>query len=240
MYLEGPYLCSTKLLEKPGRRANYGYYQKLTDLDMGEQSDPISDFDFIEAILSCFCHRIDAPIVTRMLLKHFGSFLDMVLATREQLLDAGLDERTIAAFKLVHVASQRVLKQKISALPLLSNYELLQNYLISILAHEKKEQVRILFLDSRNFLLLDECHSQGTINYIQIYPREIIRRAIELNSTAIIVVHNHPSSYLVPSEEDLTTTRDLKRICNLLSITVHDHLIVGRSGMLSLNELGLI
>jgi len=233
-------LHSTKFRKKRGHCANSEYSQGLTDADMGVQSRLVSDFDIVEAILSFACYLTDTPVVTHMLLSHFGSFLDIVSATHEQLLDAGLDKRTAAAFKLVHLASKRVLKEKMSNLPLLSNYELLRDYLMSIFSHQKKEEVRVLFLDSQGILLLDECHSQGTINHVQIYPREIVKRALELNSAAIISVHNHPSDCLVPSNDDLTIILDLKRICSFFSIAVHDHVIISGSGMLSLNELKLI
>jgi len=214
--------------------------QRLGALGNGIQSVPSSDTDIVEAILFCSSLCLEVSTFAGMLLTHFGSYLNLVSATHEELLKIGLDERTAVTFKLVHLASQRVLRKKIADLPLLSNNKDLKNYLMSVTAYEKNEQVRVFFLDSRNFLLSDECHSYGTIDHAPIYPREIIRRAIDLDSTAIILVHNHPSHDLVPSEDDIAVTVALKKIGKFLSITLHDHLIVGRSGIISLNELGLI
>jgi DNA repair protein RadC len=140
----------------------------------------------------------------------------------------------------VQAAAQRLAKAEVLYRPVLNNWDRLMEYLQAVLAREKIEQFRVLFLDNRNRLLADEAQGSGTVNHTPVYPREVIKRALELHATAFILVHNHPSGDPSPSEEDIAMTKEVKQAGNALSILLHDHVIVGNGRWLSFRRAGLL
>jgi DNA repair protein RadC len=151
-----------------------------------------------------------------------------------------LGEAGAAALKTVHAAALRLARAEIMDRPVLSNWDRLMNYLTAVLAREKVEHFRVLYLDSRNRLLADEAHGIGTVNHTPVYPREVVKRALEVHATAIILVHNHPSGDPTPSSEDVQMTQEIRQAARALSIVLHDHLIVGNGRWVSFRRDGLL
>jgi DNA repair protein RadC len=153
---------------------------------------------------------------------------------------AGLGEAGVAALKIVHAAAQRLGKAEVLHRPVLGNWDRLMEYLHAVLARETVEQFRLLFLDNKNRLLADEAQARGTVNHTPVYPREVVKRALDLHATAIILVHNHPSGDPTPSRDDIEMTREIKVAASTLGILLHDHIIVGNGSWLSFRKEGLL
>jgi DNA repair protein RadC len=201
----------------------------------------LADHELIEMVLFLALPRRDTKPIARALLSKFGSFAAAISAPEAELLGIqGLGEAGAAALKTVQAAAQRLAKAEVIYRPILSNWDRLMEYLQSVLARERIEQFRILFLDNRNRLLADEPQSRGTVNHTPVYPREVVKRALELHATAVILVHNHPSGDPSPSDDDIAMTKEIKRAAAALSIVVHDHVIVGNGQWLSFRRLGLL
>jgi DNA repair protein RadC len=175
------------------------------------------------------------------LLQRFGSYAAAIAAPIHDLLAVdGIGESGAAALKIIHAAAVRLARAEIIDRPLLDNWAALTGYLNIVLSRERVEQFRILFLDTRNRLLADEPQSRGTVNHTPVYPREVAKRALELNATALILVHNHPSGDPTPSHDDITITKQIDETLRAISVTLHDHLIVGNGTYVSLRREGLI
>jgi DNA repair protein RadC len=201
----------------------------------------LADHELIEMVLFLALPRRDTKPVARALIGRFGSFAAAISASPTQLVEVpGLGDAGVAALKTVQAAAQRLTKAEVLYRPVLSNWDRLMEYLQSMLAHEKIEQFRILFLDNRNRLLADEKQAQGTVNHTPVYPREVVKRALELHATAIILVHNHPSGDPSPSSEDIAMTKEIKKAATALTIVLHDHVIVGNGQWLSFRKTGLL
>jgi DNA repair protein RadC len=157
-----------------------------------------------------------------------------LLATR------GLGTHTVAALKLVQASSLRMAKAEIMEAPVLNKWDRLIDYLTAALAREKIEQFRVLFLDTRNRLIADETQARGTLSHTPVYPREVVKRALELHATALILVHNHPSGDPTPSQADIEMTREVREAAAVLSVAVHDHVIIGNGKWLSFRREGLL
>jgi DNA repair protein RadC len=151
-----------------------------------------------------------------------------------------MGEASAAALKIVQAAAVRLARAEVIDRPMLSNWDALMAYLNAVMARERVEQFRILFLDSRNRLITDEAQSRGTVNHTPVYPREVVRRALELQASAIILAHNHPSGDPAPSREDIAMTREIVAAAQALSITVHDHVIIGNGRWVSFRAEGLL
>jgi len=201
----------------------------------------LADHELIEMVLFLAVPRRDTKPIARSLIGRFGSFAAAISASAVELAEIeGLGEAGIAALKVVQAAAQRLTKAEVLYRPVLGNWDRLMEYLQSVLAREKVEQFRILFLDNRNRLLADEPQARGTVNHTPVYPREVIKRALELHATAIILVHNHPSGDPSPSQEDIAMTKEIKRSATALSIVLHDHVIIGNGQWLSFRKTGLL
>jgi DNA repair protein RadC len=146
----------------------------------------------------------------------------------------------VATLKVVQLAAQRLARAEVVERPVLNNWDRLMDYLHAVLARERVEQFRVLFLDTRNRLLADEAQARGTVNHTPVYPREVVKRALELKATGLILVHNHPSGDPTPSRDDLEMTQEVKRAASALSIVLHDHVIVGNGTWLSFRREGLL
>jgi DNA repair protein RadC len=174
------------------------------------------------------------------LLQNFPSIGHVITAEASQLRASGLTEHDIAVFRLVREVACRMSRAEVRSRPVLSNWQVLVAYLQTAMAYEQIEQFRVLFLDRRNNLIADEMQQRGTVNHTPVYPREVMKRALILNASALIVVHNHPSGDPKPSREDIETTRELKAAANALELELHDHVVIGHGKHASFRSLGLL
>ena len=193
--------------------------------------DSVADHELLEIILFLALPRRDTKPIARALLDRFGSFADAVSAPPQALraID-GAGEAGVAALKTTQAAGIRVVRADIINRPVLNNWDRLIEYLTALLSREKAEQFRVLFLENKNQLVADEAQSRSTVNHTPVYPREVMRRASELHATALILVHNHPSGDPRPSTEDIAMTKQVREAAAALSITVHEHVIIGAGG----------
>ncbi|MDD2706026.1 MAG: DNA repair protein RadC [Acidocella sp.] len=228
---------------RPGRLAvgTDGHRARLRARFLAGGPEAVAEHELIEMVLFLALPRRDTKPIARALLARFGSYANVISASVPDLLTVeGLGEAGVSALKIVQASAQRLTKAEVLYRPVLSNWDRLMEYLQAVLAREKIEQFRVLFLDNRNRLLADEAQSTGTVNHTPVYPREVVKRALELHATAIILVHNHPSGDPSPSDDDIVMTRDIKHAANALSIVLHDHVIVGNGRWLSFRKAGLL
>ena len=199
------------------------------------------DHELIEMILFIALPRRDTKPIARAMLDRFGSFAEALSAPTQELRQIeGLGEAGIAALRTVQAAALRLSEAPLKNQQVLNNWDRLMAYLTARLARERVEQFRVLFLDSKNCLIADEAQARGTVNHTPVYPREVVKRALELHATALILVHNHPSGDPTPSRADLEMTAEVKQAAAALGITLHDHLIIGRDRPLSFRREGLL
>ncbi len=204
-------------------------------------ADALADHELLELVLFIALPRRDTKPIARALLTRFGSFAASVAAPpRELSAVEGLGEAGIAALKTIQAASLRLARAEVINRPVLAHWDALMAYLNAMLARERVEQFRLLFLDARNRLLADEAQSRGTVDHTPVYPREVVKRALELHATALILVHNHPSGDPQPSRADIDMTREIKTAAEGLGITLHDHVIIGNGRWFSLRREGLL
>jgi DNA repair protein RadC len=240
---EGPNLLDLDL--GPTSRAappgSDGHRARMRDRLLRAGPDALADHEMLEMVLFLALPRRDTKPIARALLARFGGFAQVIAAPLPDLLRIeGLGEAGAAALKVVCAASLRLLRGPLADQPLLNNWDRLIAYLRAQLAHERTEQLRVLFLDSRNRLLADEILGRGTINHAPVYPREVVKRALELHAAAIMLVHNHPSGDPTPSREDLGMTREVQQAAAALGIALHDHIVIGGERWLSFRTQGLL
>lgn len=203
--------------------------------------DALLDHEMLEMVLFLALPRRDTKPIARALLARFGSFAAAIAAPPHDLRAVeGLGEAGAAALKLVQGAALRLMREEVRERPVLNNWDRLIAYLSAALARESVELFRVLYLDTRNRLIADEAQARGTVNHTPVYPREVIKRALELQATALILVHNHPSGDPTPSRADIEMTREVKQAAGLMGIVLHDHLIVGSGRHLSFRREGLL
>jgi DNA repair protein RadC len=203
--------------------------------------DALLDHELLEMVLFLAVPRRDVKPIARALLTRFGSFAGAVSAPLNDLRAVdGIGDAGAAALHTIRAAALRLARAELRERPLLDNWDRLMDYLQAQLARERIEHFRVLFLDSRNRLIADEALGRGTVNHTPVYPREVVKRALELRATALILVHNHPSGDPTPSREDVAMTHDVQQAARTLGILVHDHVIVGNGKWTSLHREGLI
>ena len=195
----------------------------------------------LELILFRAIAQRDVKPLAKNLIAKFGSFSEVISAPIERLRQVdGLGDASITELKLVQAAATRLLRGRVKNRPVLSSWSAVLNYCRTAMAFADREEFRILFLDKRNHLITDEQHQTGTVDHTPVYPREVIKRALELSATAVILVHNHPSGDPSPSRADIEMTKAIIEVAKPLGIAVHDHIIVGKDGHVSLREQKLI
>lgn len=208
-------------------------------LDSG--GDALADYELVEYLLALAIPRRDTKPQAKALLKEFGSLAKLLGADPDALRRVeGLSEGAIAALKIVQAANLRMLKGEIADRPLLSSWDALLDYLRADMGSQGIERVRVLYLNARNMLIRDELASEGSIDQSAIYVREVVKRALELGASAIILVHNHPSGSPEPSRQDIAITRDIAAAAGKLGIVLHDHIVVGGSDYRSMRGMGLL
>lgn len=201
----------------------------------------VADYELLELILFRSIPRRDTKPIAKTLLARFGSIAEILSAPLERLIEIDGIGRSVALdLKVVQAAGQRMAKDTICERTILSSWTDLLTYCRTTMAYEDKEQFRLLFLDKKNQLIADEVQQVGTVDHTPVYPREVVKRALELSSTAIILLHNHPSGDPTPSQADILMTQKIIEAAKPLGITVHDHIIIGKEGHASLKGLRFI
>jgi DNA repair protein RadC len=219
----------------------HGHRERLRERFLGAGPDALSDYELLEMVLFRALPRRDVKPLAKSLIAKFGSFAEVVHTPAARLREVdGLGDATITEIKLIAAAASRVAKGQVKQRTMLSSWNDVLDYCRTAMAFADKEQFRILFLDKRNQLITDEVQQTGTVDHTPVYPREVIKRALELSATAIILVHNHPSGDPTPSQADIQMTKAIVDIAAPLGISVHDHIIVVKNGPASLKGLKLM
>ena len=219
----------------------HGHRERLRERFHTAGPESLSDYELLEMALFPALPRRDTKPLAKALLKEFGSFAEVIHAPVARLREVdGIGEASINQIKLLAAAASRVAKGEIKRKIALSSWNEVIEYCRTGMAFADKEQFRLLFLDKRNQLIADEIQQTGTVDHTPVYPREVIKRALELSATALILVHNHPSGDPTPSQADIQMTKAIVQIATPLGISVHDHIIVGKNGHASLRGLKLI
>jgi DNA repair protein RadC len=218
-----------------------GHRDRLRERFSKSGPEAVADYEILEMILYRTIPRADTKPIAKALLKRFGN-LGGVLGASEQLLQeiSGVGVSVALDLKILFTASHRILKSEIVERELLGSWDKVLAYCTAIMSFETKEQFRILFLDKKNILIADEVQQKGTVDHAPVYPREVVKRALELAASAIILVHNHPSGDPKPSRSDIEMTRTIVDVAKPLGIVVHDHIIIGRNSHASLKGLRLM
>ncbi|MBE1284513.1 MAG: DNA repair protein RadC [Rhodobacteraceae bacterium] len=204
-------------------------------------ANALPDYEMLELLLFRSIPRKDVKPLARALLDRFGDFARVLSASPEQLgLVKGVGDAVITDLKIIEAASHRMARSKIMQRHVISSWDAVLDYCHTTMSHRETEQFRVLFLDPKNTLIADEEQAKGTVDHVPVYPREVAKRALELNATALILVHNHPSGDPTPSESDIVMTDQILQACSALGITLHDHLIIGKSTELSFRTEGYL
>lgn len=219
----------------------HGHCNRMRLKLLAKGPDSLADAEMLEMLLFFAMPKGDTKPLATALVNRFGSFAAVLAAPQTQLLTMpGLGERGVAALKLVQAAALHLARAEAMDAPLLNNPERLRAYLASAMGREKVEQFRILFLDPRSRLITDEVIGRGTVNHTPVYVREVVKRALEVNATALILAHNHPSGDPTPSRADLEMTAEIREAAAILGIELHDHIVVGNGRQVSFRAEGLL
>ncbi len=218
-----------------------GHRSRLRGRLLGGDADGMADYELVEYLLALAIPRRDTKPLAKALLREFGSLAQLVSADPAALrrID-GMGDGAIAALKIVRTASLRMLKGEFRDKPLLSSWDALLDWLRADMGPIDVERVRVLYLNARNMLIRDEVASEGSVDQSAIYVREIVKRALDLGASAIVLVHNHPSGSAEPSRQDIAMTRDIADAAGRLGITLHDHIIIAGSDYRSFRAMGLL
>jgi len=217
----------------------HGHRERLRARFMEAGAQALADYEMLELVLFRAVPRRDVKPLAKDLLLKFGSFAEVISASAERLKQEGLGEAAVIELKVVQAAAQRLARGEVKKRTAMSSGTAVIDYIRTAQAFAEKEQFRILFLDKKNRVIADEVQQEGTVDHTPVYPREVVKRALELSATALILVHNHPSGDPTPSQADVEMTRQVAQVARTLGIQVHDHVIVGKDGHVSMKELKL-
>jgi DNA repair protein RadC len=218
-----------------------GHRDRLRRRFLRDGPDALPDYELLELLLTFAIPRSDVKPLAKQLIARFGSFAEVIAADPERLMEVkGVKQNTAVALVAVRAAAARLLKGELAERPLLGSYDAVVDYCRAAMAFHATEQFRVLFLDKKNRLMADEVQQRGTVDHTPVYPREVVKRAIELGATALILVHNHPSGDPTPSRADIATTKEVVAAAKTVDIVVHDHLVVARTGHASLRNLNMM
>jgi DNA repair protein RadC len=228
----------------PGNDAplHSGHRDRLRQRFLAGGSEALPDYELLELLLFMSVPRRDTKLLAKELLNAFGgSFAELIAAPPERLREVGgLTENSVIALKVVEAAAQRLARGRVMGRPAISSWDALLDYCSARMARAPIEEFRVLYLDRKNMLIADEAQSRGTVDHAPVYPREVVKRALELGASALILVHNHPSGDPTPSRSDIAMTREIVAAAKSLQIEVHDHLVIGRGNHTSFKALGLL
>ncbi|SCM69286.1 RadC family protein [Donghicola eburneus] len=215
--------------------------RRLRDRFLAGGADALPDYEMLELVLFRAIPRQDVKPLARKLLDRFGDFNHVISAPAEHLKETkGVGDAVVLELKIVEAAAHRLAKSRVIQRPILSSWQALIDYCHTAMAHRETEQFRVLYLDRKNVLIADEEQAKGTVDHVPVYPREVMKRALQLNASALILVHNHPSGDPSPSESDLRMTEQIDRSAQTLGLTLHDHIIIGKSCELSFRSEGYL
>jgi DNA repair protein RadC len=214
---------------------------RLRERFMVGGADALPDYEMLELVLFRAIPRRDVKPLARRLLETFGDFNAVLSAPAARLAEIpGAGRAVVTELKIVEAAAHRLARSRVLQKQVVSSWDALLAYCQTAMAHRDIEQFRILFLDRKNVLIADEPQARGTVDHVPVYPREVIKRALELNASALILVHNHPSGDPTPSEADIAMTDQVRMAADVMGITLHDHLVIGKSTELSFRAEGLL
>jgi len=203
--------------------------------------DAMPDYELLELVLFRAIPRRDVKPLARQLIDRFGDFNRVLSAPVARLREVkGVGEAVLTELKVIEAAAHRLSRAKIMAKHVVSSWDALLDYCHTTMAHRETEQFRVLYLDRKNTLIADEMQGQGTVDHVPVYPREVVKRALELNASSMILVHNHPSGDPTPSQSDIEMTEQIQMAASALGLTLHDHLVIGKSRELSFRAQGLL
>jgi DNA repair protein RadC len=218
-----------------------GHRDRLRARLLERGADSLADYELMELVLFAAIPQRDVKPLAKELIDKFGSFADAIAATPERLKQfKWLKERGVAQLKIVEAAAVRLARTRVVGKPALSSWNALLDYCAAAMARAAEEEFRVLFLDRKNVLIQDKVMNRGTVDHAPVYPREIVKLALELSASALILVHNHPSGDPTPSRADIEMTREIVEAARALRIAVHDHIVIGRNGTASFKALGLL
>ena len=226
-----------------GQQPSYirDHRKRLRDRFMAGGPEALPDYEMLELVLFRASPRRDVKPIAHDLLARFGDFNGVISAAPDRLSQVpSVGAAVICELKVVEAAAQRLARARVMNRPVLSSWQALLDYCQTAMAHRETEQFRVLYLDTKNTLIADEEQARGTVNHVPVYPREVVRRALLLNASALILVHNHPSGDPTPSRADIDMTEQVQAACAALGLTLHDHLIVGKSRELSFRSDGYL
>ncbi|MBU2981063.1 DNA repair protein RadC [Lentibacter algarum] len=226
-----------------GKQPSYiaDHRARLRERFLNGGADAMPDYELLELVLFRAIPRRDVKPLARELLDKFNDFNGVISASSERLLEIkGVGKAVVCELKIVAASAQRLARSRVIQRPIVSSWDALIDYCHTAMAHRDTEQFRILFLDRKNTLIADEAQAKGTVDHVPVYPREVVKRALELNASALILVHNHPSGDPTPSSEDIAMTEQINLAAQALGLTVHDHLIIGKSTELSFRSEGYL
>ena len=218
-----------------------GHRERLRARFLKGGADAMPDYELLELTLFAAIPRRDTKPLAKALMARFGSFAEVIAAPRARLMDVpGVGETVANHLKIVEAAAQRLAKTQVMGRPALSSWSALLDYCTAAMARCDKEEFPVMLVERKNVLIADEVQNKGTVDHAPVYPREVIKRALELSASCLILVHNHPSGDPTPSKADIAMTREIVTAANALGIAVHDHLVIGRAGHSSFKSLGLL
>ncbi|MEE8295318.1 MAG: DNA repair protein RadC [Sphingomonadales bacterium] len=218
-----------------------GHRQRLKNRFLKSGAEAMQDYELLEILLFLAVPRRDVKPLAKDLINKFGSFAETISAEPARLREVkGVGENAIIAFRLVREGAIKLSRDKILDQPVIGSWQALLDYCKMALSYQKKEQFRILYLNRKNILIADELQQEGTIDHTPVYPREVIKRALELGASALILVHNHPSGDPTPSRDDIDMTKEIIEAGKKLDVLVHDHIIIGKGNHASFKTMGLL
>jgi len=227
--------------ETPAKPHYHGHRERLRERLLAGGADALPDYELLEMVLLGAHARRDMKPLAKALLAKFGSFNDVIAAPPARLKETeGVGDSIVASLKVVHAAAGRFARGEVKRRPALSSWSAVLDYCRTAQAFAEVEEFRVLFLDKRNQLIADEVQQKGTVDHTPVYPREVVKRALELSATAVVLVHNHPSGDPTPSRADIQMTQQIVDIAKPLGIAVHDHIIAAGDGHANFKELHLI
>lgn len=204
-------------------------------------ADALPDYELLELVLFRAIPRRDVKPLARLLIETFGDFNRVLSAPPSRLTQvSGVGDAVVTELKIIEAAAHRLSRSRVLQRHVVSSWDALVDYCHTCMAHRETEQFRILYLDRKNVLIADEAQAQGTVDHVPVYPREVVKRALELNASALILVHNHPSGDPTPSQADIDMTAQIQNAAEALDLTLHDHLVIGKSRELSFRAEGLL
>ena len=215
--------------------------RRLRDRFIAAGHEAMPEYELLELLLFNAIERIDVKPLAKRLLATFGDLNGVVAASRQRLLQVdGATEKVFLQLRIAEAFAHRMSQAKMMKRDVLSSAEALLTYCKTRMAHRDTEQFRVIYLDRKNMVIGDEAQGQGTIDHVPVYPREVIKRALELNASALILVHNHPSGDPTPSDLDIRMTDELVDVCKVMGVSIHDHLVIGKERDFSFLSQGLM